>query len=483
MVEKLKWLLALSFLPALALAVTRAFELTDALAGYRLQVLCAVRSELYDVPRLFVHCPADAVLPWISALALAALVLAVVPVIAFQIAARHCGTDPARNVQLFPRLVPWAMVVTAITTFLQGLLITALVSLFAVWATLSWVVVAAIMLLAVIISTAAVIASLRALTETPVVGEDAIAVGRADAPALWRMIDRIGWRLGSGVPQTVLIGLEGTFWVASRVVHTPGEDAPEVHVGRILYLSLPIMHRLERDELGTIIAHELAHFRAGDVAYTTRLAPTYWALEQAETAFDDMEMPFEHIPHIGPIFGWLFRAPTGLFLSLLVHSFHANMTAIGRAREFSADRGALEISTPEIAARTLVRTVLYSRRLSALQWSMLQRARNGQEVTQRFAETFDALEPVDINGEVDAITADMEHEIVHPFDTHPPTAARLRALGVDPARIDLRAALDRPSSPAVAMLPPFLRERLDARLSEWERWHIGEAIAYELQPT
>ncbi|MEM9761658.1 MAG: M48 family metalloprotease [Pseudomonadota bacterium] len=365
----MKLVLALSFVPTLALAILLTFDRTGALDGYELQVVCILQAKLYDIPRMFTLCPLEEVLPVIAALALASMVLALVAFVSFTLLARYCGTDAGRNARWFPRLVPWAMVVTALTTFLQGSLIClmAWLILYSV-TTLSWFMMFVLVWFVVLVSTLLVVRSLRALSETPPVAEDAITVSRTDAPALWRMIDEIAARLGSGLPATVLIGMTGAFWVASRVVYTPGREEPDVHVGRVLYLSLPLMHRLERDQLAAIIAHELAHFREGDVAYTTQLSPTYHALEQAEQAFDELEMPFEKIPHIGPFFGWMFRVPAMTCLTLLVRSFQLNIKAIERAREFRADQAELTVVPPEVSAMTLVRLCLYGRRLQALLW-------------------------------------------------------------------------------------------------------------------
>ncbi|MEM9761657.1 MAG: hypothetical protein AAF968_03955 [Pseudomonadota bacterium] len=82
---------------------------------------------------------------------------------------------------------------------------------------------------------------------------------------------------------------------------------------------------------------------------------------------------------------------------------------------------------------------------------------------------------------METLRATLEDEIVHPFDTHPPTVSRLRALGVDPDTLDLDGALERPTLPSSDLLPPGLRAWLDAKLTEWENIDVAYAIGEELQ--
>ncbi|MEL6267034.1 MAG: hypothetical protein AAFR52_15535, partial [Pseudomonadota bacterium] len=250
MFDVLKQTLALAFVPALAMAVALAFSLTGGLAGADFELACLVQKTVHDVPRAFLYCPANDALAWVWGIAVLGLLLAAVPGAVFRLLARRCGCDRERNARLFPRLVPWAVALTALTTLLQGTLVMMILVLAVAWVFgKAPLVLMIILMLGVVLSTLVVLGSLRNLTSVPVIGVAAVPVGRGEAPALWRLVDDIAGRLGSGRPDTVLIGLEVSAWVASRVVHTPGQDLdsePEIHVGRALYLSLPMMAALEK---------------------------------------------------------------------------------------------------------------------------------------------------------------------------------------------------------------------------------------------
>ncbi|MEO1532033.1 MAG: M48 family metalloprotease, partial [Pseudomonadota bacterium] len=396
MFDVLKQTLALAFVPALAMAVALAFSLADGLAGADFELACLVQKAVHDVPRAFLYCPANDALAWVWGIAVLGLLLAAVPGAVFRLLARRCGCDRERNARLFPRLVPWAVALTALTTLLQGTLVMMILVLAVAWVFgKAPLVLMIILMLGVVLSTLVVLGSLRNLTSVPVIGVAAVPVGRGEAPALWRLVDDIAGRLGSGRPDTVLIGLEVSAWVASRVVHTPGQDLdsePEIHVGRALYLSLPMMAALEKEELAAIVAHELGHFRGGDVLHGTRLAPAYQAIETVVDGMEQSRMPFEDVPGIGPVFGWLFRAPTILCLQLLLSAFHANLRAINRERELEADRACLEIVPREVAAQCLLRSALISARFNAMLEAAFEAACEGTPVESRLATAFSRRE-------------------------------------------------------------------------------------------
>ncbi|MEK6546569.1 MAG: M48 family metallopeptidase, partial [Nitrospinota bacterium] len=90
---------------------------------------------------------------------------------------------------------------------------------------------------------------------TSVIGK---AVSTSDEPHLWNFVRELATSLGATQPKNIVIGLEPNFYVTSaEVVVYPGAAK---QTDETLYLSLPLMRILSREEITAIIGHELGHF-------------------------------------------------------------------------------------------------------------------------------------------------------------------------------------------------------------------------------
>jgi len=92
-------------------------------------------------------------------------------------------------------------------------------------------------------------------------------------PKLWMFVRDIGERLGAKPPGTIVIGLQPTFYVTSADVDVyPSRDFAR---NETLYLSLPLMRILSREQLAAVVGHELGHFGDQDTEYSVKFYPIY----------------------------------------------------------------------------------------------------------------------------------------------------------------------------------------------------------------
>lgn len=88
----------------------------------------------------------------------------------------------------------------------------------------------------------------------------ALPVTRAQAPALWRIVEEVADQLGTAPPDNLLLTL-GPLCFGTE---SPVRLADATVTGRTLGLSLVLLYLLDVDELRAVIAHELDHFRRQD---------------------------------------------------------------------------------------------------------------------------------------------------------------------------------------------------------------------------
>jgi Zn-dependent protease with chaperone function len=271
------------------------------------------------------------------------------------------------------------------------------------------------------------------------------AVSRAEAPGLWRLLDGLAGRLGALLPDNVVVGLTGGFFVSSGPkLLEPGGAAL---AGRTLYLPLPFLPLLRQDEVAAIIGHELAHFSGGDTEYSLRFLPIYAgvgrsldAVAMAGTAGDGSVSPL-----IRP------ALDLGVFA---MDQFHHAVRHWSRQREFAADAAGASITSADAGARALLRNTAASARIE----EALEAA--WQAPDQAPPDLVAALlEDARARGLADP-TPHLEDIQPHPTDTHPPTRQRLAALGQEPG-----AAL---LAEVTAPPPPEAAERLSAYFAEPE---------------
>lgn len=232
------------------------------------------------------------------------------------------------------------------------------------------------------------------------------------APGLWRYARELAARVGVEPPDNIVLGMSESFYVNSASLRAM--PAAQLLTGRTLHLPLTYLCLLRRDETDAIVAHELGHFLGEDSAYSMRFMPLYASMEHAlhSVVGDD-----EDQAALGSI-------PAAVFGLYLLESFHGAVSHWDRVRELQADAVSARITSPETAARALVH-------VSALEPVVHERLDAIARRPAQAGQDLIAMLLADVQARpLQAPDLDAEAATSHPYDTHPPTLERLRALGL-----------------------------------------------------
>ena len=171
------------------------------------------------------------------------------------------------------------------------------------------------------------------------------------------------------------------------------------------------MKQLHVAEADGVLAHELAHFSGADTFYSKKTAPLLAGYQRYLEA--------------------LYRGGIGrvvfYFMNCFRSLFELSLGKRRREREFRADRIAAEITSPRDVAGALLRITAYSKFRNEIQLKLFEQERILEiaNIAGQIAEGFSAA----------AVRFAAGHDIgelksSHPFDSHPPLADRLEAIGV-----------------------------------------------------
>src|SRR5690606_27533200 len=130
-----------------------------------------------------------------------------------------------------------------------------------------------------LVAVVALIRSIKEMGERPRHWEVAIEPRREEAKTIWELVTAVARKVGARVRDHVIVGLQPTFYVTGADVNLWGER--RTRRGQTLYLSLPLLRLLRREEIEAIVGHELGHFRGSDTAYSLRFAPLYVGMSRA----------------------------------------------------------------------------------------------------------------------------------------------------------------------------------------------------------
>jgi Zn-dependent protease with chaperone function len=243
-------------------------------------------------------------------------------------------------------------------------------------------------------------------------------IARPQAPALWARIDGLCARLGTAPIDHLIAGIDDNFFVTEHPVHVNGT----VLNGRTLFVSLSLLKRLDKGEADAILAHEMAHFSGGDTTFSTRLAPTLSRFQA----------------YLEALHGSLAARPVFHFMLLYWSLIQLALGRTSRERELRADRIAARQTSPASMATALYKVAAYSAYRARVEHELFGRDHGHArlDIAGRVAAGFAdyARGPY--------LRADLTAErFPHPFDSHPPMAVRLNAVGVQPRRSGIAEAL------------------------------------------
>lgn len=243
---------------------------------------------------------------------------------------------------------------------------------------------------------------------------------RQEAAALWQWVEGLAAHLQAPLPDHIVVGIDQGFFVTSvPIVLQPGQSTLS---GRTLYLSLPCLNVLSQQEAAAIIGHELGHFRSRDTEQGSEINARFSLMCAQFSAMVDAERAVD----------WVAR-PVVWMAGQFLHHFQVAVHHWGRAQELLADRAGAEVHGPKLFVQALLRAIALGRMVDAL---LLERG--GEGLLAALARLLRHV-PLHLDEDVLGLT------MPHPFDTHPPIAARLDNLDVMLDAALLQAAMRAPS--------------------------------------
>ncbi|MBP2300524.1 M48 family metalloprotease [Azospirillum picis] len=238
----------------------------------------------------------------------------------------------------------------------------------------------------------------------------AVAANREMAPGLWRFVEDLAARHEALVPDTILVGLAGGFFVTEAPVRLPEHE--QVLSGRTLHLPAPYLPLIGETEFAAIIGHELSHFSGEDTVYSQRFAPIHAGLWRTLRALGRNTGAGSFVLH--PALRLGFHA---------LETFDHSVAQINRLRELEADRRSSMVSGRESIPLALLRTTV----LDPVIEDTLDDAFSDPDGSppDLVAEVVRRAE-----GGLPDPTGHLETCQPHPTDRHPPTILRITTLGV-----------------------------------------------------
>ncbi|WP_312949986.1 M48 family metallopeptidase [Superficieibacter sp.] len=238
-------------------------------------------------------------------------------------------------------------------------------------------------------------------------------VTQSQAPELWQWVKELAQRGAVTVPDNIVVGFFDCFYVTANAVQIV--DGPRL-TGNTLYFPLTYSSLMDKEEMASVIGHELGHFTGMDTQYSLKFAPLYAGL------YNSLNQLMSHSPGVSYIDRVVLYPALCVGCSFLTR-FHEAVSHWSRSREYAADETGARVGTPQALASALLR-------VSAL-----------SEIIDRHVETlFDEKQPTDdwiaslfrVAQKSDTldISACLENVSQHPTDSHPVTRSRIEALGV-----------------------------------------------------
>src|SRR5262245_22127613 len=239
------------------------------------------------------------------------------------------------------------------------------------------------------------------------------------APQLWAMVRELAAQAKTRAPEQIMLVPEVNAAVVenARVLGLVGGE-------RHLYLGVPLLQGLTVGQLRAIVAHELGHYsgqhtRLSEISYRGRLAVFGTAQQLA-----------------GKFGGWIFKMYARFYM--LVES------AVSRRQELEADRSSVRVAGRATAQSALQETEIIAAAWGFYQTTYVDPAWEAGFAPQDLFAGFGAMLKARAD-ELAELRTETQGEKQSWWDSHPPTAARIRAMDAmedSGASSDTRTAVD-----------------------------------------
>jgi Zn-dependent protease with chaperone function len=232
-------------------------------------------------------------------------------------------------------------------------------------------------------------------------------ISEDQAPQLWARIKQFSQTLGTAAPSQLVGGIDANFFVTQMPLQLPGARVQ----GRSLFVSLPLLRVLARDEADAVLAHEMAHFSGGDTETGAALGPKLQAYEQYMQTLSENGLTLLAFFVLN-----LFRA-----------AFELALSRASREREFAADATAAKLTSAGALSRALVKIGAYASYRQSVEQDLFNQNSRHQgplDLAGRVAQGLSSF------AQSPDFREAMTHAgVPHPFDSHPPLQQRMEQVG------------------------------------------------------
>jgi Zn-dependent protease with chaperone function len=249
--------------------------------------------------------------------------------------------------------------------------------------------------------------------------QQAVIIPFKDRPDLRALVSDVCRRVGSRMPENVLLQAGPVFYVTQARMKT----FDGIVTGRTLALGAPILHQLDAGELSAVLAHEFAHFSGRDVMYSTFTYRAYQGLEAS------LQTLMEAYNQRRSAAGWIMRTLQLPSIHLLLSSyeyFHSIDMILSRRRELRADWISARTYGKEPFSRALRKCAAidahFSESLKSIRWSDERAFFSAYDGLVRCAEA-----------SLDAFSRQKESEVETELSSHPSISTRVDTLPPFPA--------------------------------------------------
>jgi Zn-dependent protease with chaperone function len=286
-------------------------------------------------------------------------------------------------------------------------------------------------------------------------------VSETDAPSLWQRSRDLAAKLNTAPPNQIVAGIEPSFFVTQH----PVVVGDEIHHGRTLYVSLPMLKVLEADEAEAVLGHELAHFSGEDTMWARKISPlTSRFAHYMETLAHGIGIAVAH------------------FMLFFWKLYGLSINRLSRIREFRADAVGAQLVSKDAMKRALVKTTAYCDYRHETEFGIVtsEQVDRNLNLPQKLAEGYPAF----LHAFASCETAP-EDCVPHPFDTHPTLQSRLAQLGFEAKAALSDESIHRPAQTswyhAIATAPQ-LEERMWAERQQTLETVQAQDLAWRIMP-
>ncbi len=252
------------------------------------------------------------------------------------------------------------------------------------------------------------------------------SVSSLEAPGLWQSVLALAQQTGALPPEHIVVGAVDSFYVTSDSIRLA--PSRQLLTGQTLYMPITYLSLLQDQEVHAIVAHELAHFAGADTVYSQRFAPLYHGFALRLRALGGIDG-----------LGSLSIAPAVRLSEHLLNQFHLAVMHWSRQREFAADAVAASVTNANAIASSLLRVSGVDAQvkiaLQVFSKSGVPGTGTGTTTPITWHEALLQSRQACADAEVARLgnpgDEQSQFSIAHPTDTHPSTADRIQALGLN----------------------------------------------------